>query len=99
MLKQPMQVYFDHEMVAFYKEMAKKQGISFAALVREVLEKEAEVIKKAQFLRKGRKDEKKDPYISLLETIRLARKKFGKGKYYHPELTDDELIYGRQNRY
>ena len=83
-----MQVYFDKEMVRFYKDLARIRKRSFAAILREVLISYQNRIQK-------KKDTLSEKHQSLLHTIEEARRRFAKAKYHHPKTSDDELLYGK----
>lgn len=46
MLKIPKQIYFDEEMLTLYSQYAQATGQSFAAVIREILQKQSLKIKK-----------------------------------------------------
>ena len=48
----PMQVYFDQEMLEFYKDYARSQGKSFAEVMRTILKEKKNKICNAQKNRK-----------------------------------------------
>lgn len=84
----PMQVYFDPETAAFYKDYAKSVGKSFAEVIREVTnEKKKEIKFERKKIRKT-----VHPLFKVLEEV---RKNLKGTKYYYKDLSDDELLYGR----
>lgn len=96
-MKIPMQVYFDQETIEFYKQYARQQGKSFAELMRDILKKEKEKIKITNnVVSKHIKENKEtDRYEVLKKSIKKLQQKFKNAPYYQPELTDDELLYGK----
>lgn len=95
----PMQVYFDQEIIEFYKEYARQEGKSFAAIIRKLLEEYKEKIPKEEKSAKRGKglNERQKLTHSFIKTIQEGRKKFSKTRYYFPELTDNELMYGKSS--
>jgi len=92
----PMQVYFDQEIIEFYKEYARQQGKSFAGLMREILKERKTKIHEIQAGKMMKlQGKKEDAYQSFMDSIKDMRKKFKNAPYHHPELTDDELLYGK----
>lgn len=91
-----MQVYFDAETIEFYKAYARQQGKSFAELMRDILNEKQSLLVKKQKIPKKRKLE--DRYQALLDSINKLNKKFSKVKYHYPEISDDELLYGKYAR-
>ncbi len=91
----PMQVYFDQETIEFYKAYARQQGKSFAELMRDILKKEKEKMINNVVSKHIETRKKADRYEALKKSIEKLQYKFRKAKYYYPDLTDDELLYGK----
>ncbi len=89
MQKIPMHIYVDPETAQFYKEYAKKKSTSFTVLIKDLLEKNKKQIQN----KKQQVD--KNKYSLFLQTIKKIQKQFAQTPYYHPELTDDQLLYGK----
>ena len=88
-----MQIYLDPDTVEFYKQYARKEGTSFAEAIRVVVEEKRKKIEKKVHKKKKALSKKKEHPI--MGFIRDAERKFKHTKYYHPELSDDELLYGK----
>lgn len=89
-----MQVYFDPDIAQFFKEYAKKKEISFAQVIREaMLEKKIKLEKKSGKAKSFSK-KMKEPYKSLFANIKKIEEEFKDAPYYHPKLSDDQLLYG-----
>ena len=89
-----MQIYFDPDVAQFFREYAKKKDRSFAQIIREaVLEKKIKLEKKSVKMKLVLK-KMNEPYKSLLTKLKKIEEEFRDAPYYHPKLSDDELLYG-----
>lgn len=93
MLKIPMQIYLDPETVVFYKNLARKKRSTFAGTIRYVLEKERQEEKERG--KKSKKSTIESPSQKFLKNVKEAQVILKDQPYHSPELTNDELLYGK----
>jgi len=91
MLKIPLQIYLDPEVIDIYKQYSKLSQKSVSSLIRHAVEKEVSELQK--------KLDKKQQYIAqegkdAIQFLRDHAEKYKHLKYHHPDKTDDELLYG-----
>ncbi|MDO8609944.1 MAG: hypothetical protein Q7R95_05310 [bacterium] len=93
-MKIPMQVYFDAETIEFYKQYARQQGKSFAALIREIVDEKKIIITKFPAkIKKIDKIKKNINNSSIMQAFTKAEKSLKNIEYHFENLTDDELLY------
>lgn len=79
-------IRFPDDLYDKLQALAHVEGTSMARLVREAIK---EKIKRLP--QKKKKRLSRDPFVEFIKRVEKIPAK----KYYHPELTDDELLYGQ----
>ena len=81
-----MQIYLDLETVEFLKDYAKREGKSFAEVVRMSLHQSKEQLKPAILTSQNKK-------VQAFDRIMHKAGKIKNVRYEYPDVSDDELLY------